>query len=149
MTSLAEHFSAYLDRGEIKYEQDDERDLFRMLFDGKHGDIRVLIVVEDDMIQAFTHPPNKVADQFRDVMTQAITRANYGLKLGKFEMDLDDGELRYQAALPLAENDFPADEVLDHILYVGGAMVDRYLPAFLAIIYGNEDVKLAIDAVEM
>ncbi|MEM6365423.1 MAG: YbjN domain-containing protein [Planctomycetota bacterium] len=148
MSAQIEQYSAYLDRGEIKYEHDEDRGLFRMVFEGKHGDIRVLIVVEDNLIQVFSHPANKIPENARVLISQAITRANYGLKLGKFEMDLDDGELRYQSALPLGET-FPDDEMLDHVLYVGGAMVDRYLPAFLSIIYGNEDVKLAIEAAEL
>ncbi|SMP77506.1 Putative sensory transduction regulator [Neorhodopirellula lusitana] len=148
MSAQTDSFTAYLERGDIKYDLDDDRGLFRMLFDGKHGEIRVMIIVEDAMIQVFTHPANKIPEGYRTQIAEAVTRANYGLKLGKFEMDLDDGEIRYQTALPLGDS-FPCDEVLDHILYVGGAMVDRYVPAFLSIVYGNEDVKLAIDAAEL
>jgi hypothetical protein len=148
VSAQVDQFSAYLDRGSIRYDHDEERGLFRMAFDGKHGDIRVLIIVEESMIQVFTHPANKVPENYRQSIAEAITRANYGLKLGNFEMDYEDGELRYQVALPI-DGELPVDDVLDHILYVGGAMVDRYIPAFLSIIYGNEDVKLAIDAAEL
>ncbi|CAD74705.1 MAG TPA: YbjN domain-containing protein [Rhodopirellula baltica] len=148
MSAQVDQFSAYLDRGEIKYEQDSENSFFRMMFDGKHGDIRVLIVVEDSLIQVFSHPANKIPENSRRAIAEAVCRANYGLKVGSFELDMEDGELRYQTSIPLGD-DFPDDDVLDHILYVGGAMVDRYVPAFLSIIYGNEDVKLAIEAAEM
>ncbi|TWU10414.1 YbjN domain-containing protein [Allorhodopirellula heiligendammensis] len=148
MSAQVDQLSAYLDRGTIVYDQDDERGLFRMLFEGKHGDLRVAMIIDESMLQVFTHPANKIPASHRQLITEAITRANYGLKLGSFEMDLEDGELRYQTALPLGE-DFPEDDVIDHVLYVGGAMIDRYMPAFLSIIYGNEDVKLAITAAEL
>lgn len=148
MSAQVDQLSAYLDRGTIVYDQDDERGLFRMLFEGKHGDLRVTMIVEDAMLQVFTHPANKIPPSYRQLIIEAITRANYGLKLGNFEMDLEDGELRYQTAIPLGDV-FPDDDVLDHILFVGGAMIDRYMPAFLSIVYGNEDVKLAVTAAEL
>lgn len=148
MSAQVDQLSAYLDRGTIVYDQDEERGMFRMLFEGKHGDLRVTMIIEESILQVFTHPANKIPETHRQLITEAITRANYGLKLGNFEMDLDDGELRYQSAMPLGE-EFPEDDVIDHILYVGGAMIDRYLPAFLSIVYGNEDVRLAIKAAEL
>ncbi|MEM1227014.1 MAG: YbjN domain-containing protein [Planctomycetota bacterium] len=148
MSAQVDQYSAYLERGSVKYDQDDERGLFRLVFEGKHGDIRVLIAVEDALIQVFTHPANKIPEGHRQQIAEAITRANYGLKMGKFEMDMEDGEVRYHTAIPIGQ-ELPDDAILDHVLYVGGAMVDRYLPAFLSIIYGNEDVKLAIDAAEL
>lgn len=148
MSAQVDQLSAYLDRGTIVYDQDAERGMFRMLFEGKHGDLRVTMIIEESILQVFTHPANKIPETHRQLITEAITRANYGLKLGNFEMDLEDGELRYQSAMPL-EEEFPEDDVIDHILYVGGAMIDRYLPAFLSIVYGNEDVRLAIKAAEL
>ncbi|MCC9657921.1 YbjN domain-containing protein [Rhodopirellula halodulae] len=148
MSPQVDQVSAYLDRGGIKYEQDFETSFFRMLFEGKHGDIRVLIVVEDSLVQVFAHPANKVPEENRSAIAEAVCRANYGLKVGKFELDMADGELRYQTSVPLGD-EFPDDSVMDHVLYVGGAMIDRYMPAFLSIIYGNEDVKLAIQAAEL
>lgn len=148
MSAQVDQLSAYLDRGTVVYDQDEERGMFRMLFEGKHGDLRVTMIIEETILQVFTHPANKIPETHRQLITEAITRANYGLKLGNFEMDLEDGELRYQSAMPLGE-EFPEDDVIDHILYVGGAMIDRYLPAFLSIVYGNEDVRLAIKAAEL
>jgi len=148
MSAQLDQLSAYLDRGTLVYDHDEDRGMFRMLFEGKHGDIRVMMLLDDAILQVFTHPSNKIPETHRQMIAEAITRANYGLKLGNFELDLEDGELRYQTALPLGDS-FPDDDVLDHILYIGGAMIDRYLPAFLSIIYGNEDVKLAIMAVEL
>lgn len=148
MSAQVDQLSAYLDRGTIVYDHDEERGIFRLLFDGKHGDIRVVMVIDEAMLQVFSHPAQKIPETHRQLIAEAITRANYGLKLGNFEMDLEDGELRYQTAMPLGDS-FPDDEVLDHLLYVGGAMIERYIPAFLAIIYGNEDVKLAIIAAEL
>jgi len=148
MSAQVDQVSAYLDRGDLKYEQDSDQGIFRLVFEGRHGDLRVLIAVDSGMIQVFCYSPNRVPDSHRTEISLAVHRANYGMKLGNFEFDVDDGEIRYHTTLPLSD-EFPDDEMLDHLLYVGVAMVDRYLPAFLAIVYGNEDVKLAIKAAEL
>ncbi|MFG0254019.1 MAG: YbjN domain-containing protein, partial [Rhodopirellula sp. JB053] len=78
MSALVDQLSAYLDRGTIVYEQDAERGLFRMLFEGKHGDIRVMMLIDESMLQVFTHPANKIPESHRQLIAEAITRANYG-----------------------------------------------------------------------
>ena len=40
--------------------------------------------------------PTHVREDKRDVVCRYITRANYGLRNGNLEMDLDDGEVRYK-----------------------------------------------------
>jgi len=41
--------------------------------------------------------PNKVPKRKRNLIANAITLLNYGLFLGNFEMDFDDGQIRYKA----------------------------------------------------
>ncbi|MFV0436024.1 MAG: YbjN domain-containing protein [Desulfopila sp.] len=50
------------------------------------------------------------ADQ-RDEMLQFITRANWGLTIGNFEFDLDDGHLRFKSSL-----DFTGHELNEPLL---------------------------------
>lgn len=138
---------SYLQRENLKVaDQNDEQVLLR--FGSDHGDQKLLLRIEEDrLLQSFTYPAMKVAEGSRPDVAIAVARANYGLKVGKFELDMNDGELRYQAALPF-EGELPGDKVLDRIVYVGLSMLDRYMPAFLSVIYGNEPVKEAIALVE-
>ena len=90
---------------------------------------------------------NKVVEGSRPDIAVTIARANYGLNIGTFELDMDDGELSYQAALPF-HPDMPVDQVLDRIVYVGISTMNRYLPAFMSVIYENEPTREAIALVE-
>ena len=38
-------------------------------------------------------------------MAEFLTRANYGIMIGNFEMDFNDGEVRYKGALEYADGD--------------------------------------------
>ncbi|WP_153558053.1 YbjN domain-containing protein [Roseimaritima sediminicola] len=148
MSVFAEQLCAYLDQSGLQFQQSDDGTAFQMCFDSDHGINRVLVLVSDDLLQILTYPPNKVVDRQRLSIAHAVVRANFGLRIGQFELDMDDGELRYRIAVPLSDQ-FPADETLDCLLPLGGAMIERYHPAFLSIIYGNEDVELAIKAAEL
>jgi hypothetical protein len=82
----------------------------------------------------------------RDV-AEAIVRANYGLRVGKFEMDFDDGEIRFQAS-QILDGDAVGEAVIDRMIGTAVNMMELYLPAFLAVVYGNEEPGDAIRRVE-
>jgi hypothetical protein len=76
-----------------------------------------------------------------------VARANYGLRVGKFEFDVDQGEVRFQASQVLTD-DGVGDGVIDRLIGTTMSMLDMYLPAVLSVIYGNELPKDAIRCVE-
>ena len=45
--------------------------------------------------------PLTILEPLRKTAAEFITRANYGLPIGNFEMDFSDGELRYKVGLPV------------------------------------------------
>lgn len=146
MSDNMKNLMGYLQRESLKVaDQGDNHLLLR--FSGEHGDQRMLLHLEGNLLQSFVFPAIKVAEGSRPDIAVAITRANYGLKLGKFELDMNDGELRYQVALPF-DGDLPSDKVLDRVVYTGLQAMNRYMPAFLSVIYGNESVKDAVALAE-
>ncbi len=88
-----------------------------------------------------------VPEGCRSAIAEAVVRANYGLRVGKFELDFNDGELRFQAA-HIMTDDVVGEQVMDRLIVTTIGMLDTYLPAFLSVIYGNELPKDAIQCVE-
>lgn len=80
-------------------------------------------------------------------MAETIVRANYRLNVGKFEMDFDQGELRFQASQILTD-DRLEDSVIDRLMGTTLSLLDVYLPAILSVIYGNELPEDAIRCAE-
>ncbi len=146
MSDHMKNLMGYLQRENLKVaDQSDSHLLLR--FNSKYGDQRMLLHLEGSFLQSFVFPAIKVAEGSRSDIAVAIARANYGLKLGKFELDMNDGELRYQVALPF-EGELPSDKVLDRVVYTGLQTMERYMPAFLSVIYGNEPAKDAVASAE-
>ena len=76
-------------------------------FRGEVGTYRIFARVDadDSLFQVFGHSPVRVPPGSRPAIAEAVARINCGLKVGKFEMDCDEGELRFQAAQILPDDD--------------------------------------------
>lgn len=74
-------------------------------------------------------------DKRADVL-EFITRANYGLIIGNFEMDLDTGEVRYKTSFDC--EDVPVTAALfKNVIYPNLAMLDQFLPGILSVVYAE------------
>lgn len=61
-----------------------------------------------------------------------ITRANYGLILGNFELDYTDGEIRYKTSLDV-EGDRLTPALIKNLIYTNVMTMDQYLPGLVAV----------------
>ncbi len=83
----------------------------------------------------------------RLMMAEFLTRANYGLNIGNFEMDFDSGEIHYKTSLDV-EGDRLSTALVRQLVYANVMIMDRYLPGIMAVIYGNVSAVDAIAQVE-
>jgi hypothetical protein len=148
MSAAYEELLNLLNEREIGYSTSDDQSV-RTDLRGDVAAYRIVARVEVDchLFQVFGYSPLRVPRGCRQAVAEAITRANYGLRLGKFELDLDDGELRFQIAQILIA-DTVGEEVIDRMIGAAINMLDMYLPAFLSVIYANESPKDVIERVE-
>jgi hypothetical protein len=114
-------------------------------FRGEVGTYRIFARVDadDSLFQVFGHSPVRVPPGSRPAIAEAVTRINCGLKVGKFEMDCDEGELRFQAAQILPDDDLD-EQTIQRLIGTTMSMLNIYLPAVLSVIYGNELPKDAV-----
>jgi hypothetical protein len=76
-----------------------------------------------------------------------VARVNYGLPVGNWELDVDDGSLRFKTSIDLAGTALApamAARLVDRNLVV----VDQYLEAFAGFAEGRLDVEAAIHLAE-
>jgi hypothetical protein len=93
-------------------------------------------VEEQGLILLYSICPLRVPGERRSEVAQFLTRANYGLAVGNFELDFDDGEVRYKTVLQP-----PGDEVdsitLKRLVRANGVAMETYLPGIGAVISGT------------
>jgi hypothetical protein len=75
--------------------------MYRAGFSGKNGQIACYAQIRVDLEQFLFYvvAPAKAPEAARMAVAEFITRANYGLRIGNFEMDFSDGEVRYKSSI--------------------------------------------------
>ena len=116
---------------------------------GKSGTWSCFAKAEEDkdMMLFYSYCPVKVPENKRPLVGDFLTRANYGLLIGNFEMDYNDGEVRYKTSIDV-EGDRLSKALVKRLVYDNLAVMDRYLPGVLSVIYGGASPTEAIAQVE-
>jgi hypothetical protein len=123
--------------------------ILRVPFQGSNGQWLCYAQAREEQQQFVFYSvcPAMVPAELRPAMAEFVTRANYGLIIGNFELDYRDGELRYKTSLDVEGADLNS-ELLRSLVYANVAMMDHYLPGIMAVLYGNVSPEEAITQVE-
>jgi len=89
-------------------------------------------VEEKDLVLLYSIVPQRVPVERRVEVSEFLTRANYGLADGNFELDFDDGEVRFKSVLHVPAE---LDEILvKRVVRLNGTALETYLPSIAALI---------------
>ncbi|MDJ1174803.1 YbjN domain-containing protein [Roseofilum capinflatum] len=136
------------------FEQDDwefiqvESGLLQLAFQGENGRWRCYarIYEGDKQFLFYSLFPVAVPEGDRRLMAELLTKANYGMILGNFELDFADGELRYKTSIDV-EGDRLTVALVRSLVYANVTIMDRYLPAIVAVLEGSS-ISEALQRVE-
>jgi hypothetical protein len=149
MPSTFDSILSYFERDGWKYRRLSGHDALEMGVAGEKGTYRLVVVVDGDrsIVRFLTFLEGKVPDTRRREVMEYLTRANYGLLLGNFELDLGDGEVRFKVASDVEGTGFSYEQY-QSTLYVSVAMMDRYFPGLQKVVQGSSDAAAAIAEAE-
>lgn len=143
---IAELIRKYLVEDDWKFNFDEERGLFTfgLNLKCKFGKARYEVKVgeTDYMVRAYVK--QDAEESVRQNVCEFITRANFGLINGNFEMDFDDGELRYKSWCN-CDNMMPSSAIIKNSIIIPALMLERFGDGLAAVIFGIKDPKQAID----
>ncbi len=92
------------------------------------------VVEEQRLIAFYSVCPLDVPDDRRPEVANLLTRANYALAVGNFELDFDDGEVRFKTVLDVEGQLEPAR--VKRMVRANGLAMETYLPGIAAVITG-------------
>jgi hypothetical protein len=91
---------------------------------------------ERGLVLLYSIAPEPIPEERRLDVSEFLTRANYGLADGNFELDFDDGEVRFKTVLHAGGEELDS-LVLRRLVRANGIALETYLPTIAALIAGN------------
>lgn len=150
--AVREAVEEYFDNEGAKYTPFDEKNVAHATYasDAKFGHVTVVFHAYRDMLILHFILPLKASEEERAKVGEFLLRANYGLKVGGFDFDFNDGEISYRVAIYCGSDEFapPGYEQIDAALTIGLMMVDKYGNALVKVLFGLAEPEDAVDAAE-
>lgn len=127
----------------------EEKFVYRSYYYGKNAEIRCYAQIRVDLQQFIFYAVAtfKVPEEVRSAVAEFITRANYGLRIGNFELDFSDGEVRYKSGLDF-ENETLTPNLIRYAIYPAVQTLDHYMPGLMKVAFGGVAPVEAIAEIE-
>ena len=153
---IAQAIVAILDEKDFRYSFDQEKGIIQYILHikSKIRYVNYTIRVRDDAFTVYAYSPINADNEDTDQITRVaefICRANYGLVNGNFELDFNDGEIRYKCHVDCeGDNDDIAytSEIMKTAMQLPANMFKTYGDGLLDVIFSGEKAKEAVDRCE-
>jgi hypothetical protein len=144
-----ESITAFLTNEEIGFEEHTESEIIRFNFSGNEANWMVTICNFEDsrQIVVLSVVSSLVPVERRAEMKEFISTVNFGLLVGNFEMDAEEGEVRFRTGADV--DDMVVDQTLvRNLVYGNVSSMDIYISAINKVIHGNMSHQDAVAMVE-
>jgi hypothetical protein len=123
--------------------------ILSMAFQGQNGEWICYAKAREEQQQFIFYSlcPTNAPEEKRLAVAEFLTRANYGMMNGNFELDFDDGEIRYKTGIDV-EGDSLSFALIRNLVYTNVTMMDEYLPGILSVINDDGSPQDAITKIE-
>jgi hypothetical protein len=149
MGRILESVERFLIKDDWPYSLVDGREVYKTGFEGKNGQFTCYAQerAEQQQLVFYSIFPVRTPEDRTDEVTEFITRANYGMIIGNFELDYGDGEIRYKTSVDV-EDVALEDPLVRHLIYANVLTMDKYFPGLMRVLYAGIDPITAIQEVE-
>lgn len=145
---LFESLVQFLQAEDWQVQLPDQGTSLRTTYLGKNGSLVCLAKARDQLPQVVFYAvcPLRVPEDKRGTVAEFITRANYGLVSGNFEMNWATGEVRFKTSIDVGDA-YLSSTMLRPLVYGAVSGMDSYLPGIQAVLE-DESPEQAIALVE-
>ena len=146
MTDLFDQIQGLLEESDYDFQVADDEEVLRIALEAPEGAWTVYLrVMPTGPCVVYSKPEFDAAPEHRAATSEFITRVNFGILVGNFEMDFDDGECRFKTAFDSDTEPVPA-AVIVNTLEGNLANMHKYLPALQGVATGAMTMDEALAA---
>ncbi len=104
-------------------------------------------IEEKNIFVFYSACPVEAPEEVRPRVAELLTRINYGRLIGNFEMDYEDGHIRFRTSIDITGHEIKPF-MISQLVYANVQTMDQYLPAIKKVIE-EEDVYPVIAMVQV
>ncbi len=98
---------------------------------------RLHITHDGDLIQVRVHYPVSARDpKIRPLVAEALARANHGMSIGGFDIDMDSGEINFHLGQVIRGHGLD-DDTIGGVFSAAISTADRYFPAVIRVMFAG------------
>ena len=143
----------FFEQDKIKFTPFDERNVARAIYnvDTRFGHATIFFHAYNDRLVLHMMIPLKAEENERQKVAEFLLRANYGLKIGGFDFDFDDGEISYRISIFCGNEEFapPTYEQIDFSVIIGLMMIEKYGNELVKVMFGLVEPEDAVASAEL
>lgn len=149
MGAILDAATKFFTEDEWPFSQLEGKPILRTAFSGKNGNFTCFAQAREDQYRFLFYSVCAVntPEPRRAAMAEFITRANYGLIIGNFELDLSDGEVRFKTSIDV-EGDELTPALIKQMVYANVLTFDKYLPGVMKVMYTDVSALDAVNEIE-
>lgn len=135
MDAILDRLRSFFVESEWAFDVDENQSIIRLEFEGDNTGWVTYAQAKEPQRQFVYYsvapldaPPDKLL-----AVAEMITRLNYGIPIGNFEMDFEDGEIRFKSSIDVEESEL-TDELIRPVVAASIFNMETYLPALIEVI---------------
>ena len=149
MGRIYESVLAFLQEDQWRYEEIPGESAIRLSFTGQNARYDCFGRVNEahEVFVFYSIIPVRVPETQRLLVAELLARINYGLNIGNFELDMNDGEIRYKTSIDVEGGDL-TPRMVETLIAVNISTTARYFPSFADVMYAGVAPMEAVARIE-
>lgn len=139
----------FFEKEDWNYTFNEEKSAFTtgINMNGALGNLHIIIRIRETSYTVYTILNSNAEKDNIAFVAEYLHRANYGLINGNFELDYEDGEIRYKTFVNFADTTI-SEKIVKESILLPIFMFDKYGKNLLKIMTGSDNPKQLIEEIE-